>query len=806
MNKKYITFVIFLMFMSFAVFPVESASVTYTCDFEGGTVGQEFSNSHYATDGEESTFVTHEFEVDNTPVRTGTRSFKISAPSHLEHDHAVGWINLTYDDTNNQMIDWVMYWYFDYGSDHEDALINFQFRDGGSCVIYMRLYEGSSNAHIQPQYSNHNHGWDNLGSEMLADNDWHKWGFSFFGNDTVEYYMDDTTVTDTPYGIREVPAIDRVMVDWEEWGYGSDFGNFHLDDIHFNVSDSGEYQGDGEESNPCVYDYMTDRYSYIGELDTYCTFDVLKPTIETRYNIPCDMNVTGVDLAVSTDQYDDDPTKSHYTLYFNGISLGSPDCFLEKSYYYILRWIFNADLDSEVPIIEFKHSQKTSGGRYWNVVTGCYSGDDLDDDGEINFRESTTPDGAYNGKIWNWDIAYQMYYEDIQFPDDETYFDNDFIYVINETHYCGKPVWLTYTLSSMGSDTYVRIWNDDTSVEVNDETYPYTCPSTSETLGFITSVSANYTAKLYRNSVELDADSFYVNDFFDPNNYVYTTPNPSLEGTSYLVKYAFDNAEGYDGAIFLSNTPDYKNYYEIHYIFDGNSGSYAQSINAPCTLYYIMMINKNGTYYVVDDGIHQHMVKAESLKNYFTLGESNLVLEDGECTQSIHVETTHMGGNCRFYDNGKLIFTITESPHTEYYTVTTAGNHKVEMRLITNETIFLQNETYTVSGEQEDEYIEDTSFILKDWVYDSYGDFGVFITGVCVVLGFMFIPFALVLGVNVKYGKNIALGDLHWSIYLIFAIVGVIVDVQLHLAELWIILLICVVSIAITVLSWNSRR
>ena len=70
----------------------------------------------------------------------------------------------------------------------------------------------------------------------------------------------------------------------------------------------------------------------------------------------------------------------------------------------------------------------------------------------------------------------------------------------------------------------------------------------------------------------------------------------------------------------------------------------------------------------------------------------------------------------------------------------------------------------------------------------------------------MFIPFALVIGVNVKFNKNIALGDLHWSTYLIFAIVGVIIDVQLHLAELWIILLICVISITIAVITYKGYR
>lgn len=792
--KKYLTFIVFLMLLSFTFFPSgESASATYSYGFEDSTVTQQVTLSESGFFYSYAKYGGVYGSVDTAHPKTGTKCYQMA-----ESDvNRIAYFNFSTGVINvGSNISFWLYVCDDDVTSINAHIVEFSFFNYNDVEIIRLWIETESTVNYQFGYNDHDSKED---LSLFAQESHVKVGFNFVDNDSVIYWCGDTSASSTPKTVSDVSNISymKMTTFYEAWAL--DYGRFWIDDF---VVTTEEQISEDE----CDYSYMPDRYSYIGSINSGCSRQSNMKTIETRYNIPVDMDITCVDLAVSSDQYSDDPDLSNYLLTFNGFDMGNPSCFIEYSYYYILRWEIDVELTNDIAILEFTHSEKTNFGRYWQVVTGCYSNTDLDNDGEVNFKESTTPDGIYNGQIWNWDLAYQMYYENIQFPDDETYFDNDYIYVTNETLYCGTPVWLTYMLTSMATDTYVRIWNDDTAIEVDDGTFPYTCPTTSETIGFVAETSANYTAKLYRNSVELDNDSFFVNDFQNPTNYVYTMPNPCYEGKSYLVKYAYDNTDDYDGAIFLSNTPDYRNYYEIFYVLDGNTGSYTQLINAPCTLYYILAVNKNSTYYVVDNGIHQHTIKSKLMKNYFTLGNDNLALVDGKVTQSISGETTHMGGNCRIYDNDKLVYTITESTFNEFYTVTTTGNHKVEMRLITNETTVLYAQNYTVSGVSVDDEIEDTSYILRDWVFDLYGDMGVFLTGVLFVIGFMFIPFALVLGVNVKYNKNIALGDIHWSTYLIFAIIGVIVDVQLHLAELWIILLVCVVAIAITVITWKGNR
>ncbi|GAH46832.1 unnamed protein product, partial [marine sediment metagenome] len=254
------------------------------------------------------------------------------------------------------------------------------------------------------------------------------------------------------------------------------------------------------------------------------------------------------------------------------------------------------------------------------------------------------------------------------------------------------------------------------------------------------------------------------------------------------------------------------NYMVVNYLSDGADGWWTTSHDTVGIYYYIMAVDTtgNGTYGIVNNGIHPHTVRSEHGNNLFALRWTNLRLGiDGTTTQTVSGESNMVSGNCYIYDNNQLVKTITESPFHFSYTVQTAGLHTVEMRLITNLTIILCTQNYTVttySGEDEVEQVEDSGYVIRDYIYNQWGDFGIFIAGVGIILGFMLIPFFLVLGINVKFNKNISISDLHWSIYLIFAIVGVAVTVMLHIADLWLILLIVVVCITIAVVIFKGNR
>ena len=570
-----------------------------------------------------------------------------------------------------------------------------------------------------------------------------------------------------------------------------------------------EYEGDFEfESN-----------NNIGSLDTACTIIPYKQKeIEFRYKVPSTINATGFDLLVGTKmkQYDDDLT--NYDLYINGESMGNPTEWKEYGNKHVLRWEFSIPkvITNSLILFELWHDVPIPVS-FWDVGVGCNYAD-MDGDGVAQFKYSNTyPNGAFDGTTLIYDIAYQLYFNTFSFVEDVLDITYDSITTIDESHYVGLSVPLTYTLqtSNMVYDNYVRIWNDDTDTEIainSMQGFPYLCQNQIETIGFVPLVSANYTAHLYINDVDVDNISFFVNEHVNPDMYVYTYPEPSKVGQEIRVIYNFDHPSDKNGAIFLCTYPNLNSYVSVNYLLDGDSGFWCETHNTAGIYYYILAVDTtgNGTYGIVDNGIHRHTVVSEQGNNFFTLGSNNIRLSlEGTGTQTVTGESNLISGNCYIYDNNKLIKTITESPFFYPYDIYTAGLHSVEMRLVTNVTTVLFTQNYTVTtfaGEDESEQLEDTSYIVRDWVYSLYGDFGVFLAGVCVVFGCMLIPFALVLGVNVKYNKNIVLGDLHWSIYLIFAIVGVIVDVQLHLAELWIILLICVVSIAIAVITWNGNR
>ncbi len=587
------------------------------------------------------------------------------------------------------------------------------------------------------------------------------------------------------------------------------------DDLLYIDSDSLIWYSDDQYQG----DFEFDANNNIGSLDTECTMGIGYKDIEFKYQVPTTINATGFDLLVTTEMHNYDSDLSNYDLFINGESMGNPTEWKDYSNRYVLRWTFPNEkviTNSEI-LFELWHDELVGGtSTYWYVGVSC-GYNDLDGDGIALMKYSNTyPNGAYDGTMLVKDVAYQLYYNVIQFVEDETDVTYNSISASNTTYYVGESVPLTYTIkaSDLVYDNYVRIWNDDTTAEITAGTmqgFPYLCTHQVETIGFVPFTSANYTAKLYINNVEVDNVSFFADEQINADMHVFTYPNPSTVGQKIWVKYKFDHPTGKDGAIFVSMTPNLNNYISVNYLSDGDNGFWTTTHDNVGTYYYMMAvdINGNGTYGIVNNGIHAHDVLSEHGNNYFTIRWSNLRLNiDGITTQTINGECNMITGNCYIYDNNQLVKTITESPFSYSYEIHTAGLHSVEMRLITNVTTVLCVQNYTVStytGE-EDVPQDDSEFFVRDWIYDNAGEIGIFFAGICIILGFMFIPFGVVLYVNVTYNKNIALGDLHWSIYLIFAIVGVIAVVQLHLADIWIVLLICVVSIAIAVMTWKGNR
>lgn len=585
-----------------------------------------------------------------------------------------------------------------------------------------------------------------------------------------------------------------------------------------NTNDDFEYIDSGSltwySDDDYQGDFEFDANNNIGNLDTGCTMGINFKTIEFKYQVPTTINATGFDLLVSPQMHTSSSDLSNYDLYINGYPMGNPTEWKQYSDKWVLRWIFSEEkviTNSEI-LFEVYHDVYL-GGNYWYVGVSC-GYNDLDGDGIASMRYSNTyPNGVFDGTWLAKDVAYQIYFNVISFVEDETPVEYNTISAVNTTYYVGDSVPLTYTIkaSDLVYDNYVRIWNDDTAIEITAGTmqgFPYLCTHQVETIGFVPFTSANYTAKLFINSMEVDNVSFFAEDHIDSDMHVFTYPNPSKVGQKIWVKYKFDHPTNKSGAIFLSYTPDINNYISVNYLSDGDNGFWTTSFDTVGIYYYILAVDTtgNGTYGIVNNGIHAHYVRSEHGNNFFTVRWLNLKLDiDGSTIQTISGECNMISGNCYIYDNNRLVKTITESPFFYQYEVHTAGLHTVEMRLITNVTTVLCTQNYTVTtytGDEDIDQVEDSGYVIRDYIYDNWGDFGIFIAGVLIILGFMFIPLGLVLYVNVAHNKNMDVGDMHWSMYLIFAIVGVIVVVQLHLADVWIVLLICVVSIAIAVITY----
>ena len=819
-NKIVLLICVLMMIMPFFTFNVGAWSLEDTVRWDLFTVGRTNGASGLyfwiTTEGDSG-------DVKLESVNTSTKSLYQSAgyPYASGYDNDITKIYLDYDMYTN--VSGIEFWFkfmtlASAGADYSN--LQYDFYRGTTLKSSVRINTGGSDIRIQVLDANET--WNTLESGFTG----YQWytrslkitydSESEYG-DILDYTLrdDDNTIIKTEMiticelggnfdWINEIHISSAVYGTYYQKKIFSYTGNFAFDQTGYAPPEIEEFEFESTDN--------------IGNLDTTCFDTLYNKELEFHYRVPITINATGFDLLVDRDMFLYDHNLLNYDLYINGESMGHPSEWKEYSSNYVLRWNFStpkAIVNSEV-LYELWHDVRVPNG-YWSVGVGCNYAN-MDFDGFIQLKHSDTyPNGVYDGTIRVSDVAYQLYYDNFSFIEDAIDITYDSITTIEGSYYVGDSIPLTYMLqtSNMIYDNYVKIWNDDTSTEITIDSlqgFPYLCTYQLETIGFVPFVSANYTAELYINGANVTNVSFFVNDRPNSDMYVFTYPNPSKVGEEIRVEYNFDHPSDKDGAIFLCSLPNLNSYISVNFLSDGDSGFWTETHNTEGNYYYILAvdIDGNGTYGIVSNGIHKHIVVREQGNNYFKLGSYNLRLDvEGIVTQTVTGESSMIFGNCFIYDNNRLIKTITDSPFSYSYDIYTAGMHTVEMRLITNVTTILFWENYTVStftGEDVEDEVEDTGYIVHDWLYEMYGDIGLFLGGICVVLGFMFIPFALVLGVNVKYNKNIALGDLHWSVYLIFAIVGVIVDVQLHLAELWIILLVCVVSIAIAVITWNGNR
>lgn len=249
-NKHYIIILMvilssFTLIMQFQEINV-SAVIVYGTGIEGGTVGQLFSDTVFDFDWDTAySSQGYEYEVDDSPVYAGSRSFKMAGTDTATHINS--FINLSYADTDYQIVSYSFYYYYDQGRYDDQEVMRWYFRDGTeTCFVFSLDRSSGSNSYLRPRYQDYELTWHTFPDAIHQV--WYQFELRYQDNDScwirIEkvgggYLENDST---TPTYIRDMPHIDNIMINWEPWEYIGNNGDFHIDNMFFNISLNGYYQ------------------------------------------------------------------------------------------------------------------------------------------------------------------------------------------------------------------------------------------------------------------------------------------------------------------------------------------------------------------------------------------------------------------------------------------------------------------------------------------------------------------------------------------------------------------------------------
>jgi hypothetical protein len=616
--------------------------------------------------------------------------------------------------------------------------------------------------------------------------------------------------------------IDRIFVK-NAYQYGNE--GTHLDDMSFTFSSSYS----GLEGVGCLDVTGLTQVGHFGN----CEGDVPTPHIYKTYNIPVTTTIKAVELKVSSAQYDDDPSISNYACSINGLSIGTPVCFNQESYYYVLQWTCNYTVNNEYPTFDFYHSIQT-GTRYWNVGISCNSIDDLDGDGVVSFSY-TDYTLSYE---WKW-IGILPFYVPIHgsytydrnadlsmrfwttgFPSQETYnysdvlglsgytFENSTGYVYNLTRGY-TTVMGGYTLSTPALAYTIRVFRNGT--EIYEYGFPLDCVYPGSSFGFSPTQQGRYYIRLYTTVYRKNVTAWVVGTL--PDYLISTSPTVSNQYDRYMVNYRYYHPQGYTGAIAMDLDKSILNkyastLYHVSPIANNQSNFFVYNSDSSNAEYWGLYVNANSVYTKVTDATHYIRIPSIHENDIYPYPTNNLeITGNNENNAQMILKGTHIfpGANIDVYVNGVWIKSVGDSQYFQApYTPTHAGVFHATLVWHANNTdVELDSCDFTVSTPETSptKPMIDTSFIPKDmYPYIAIG----------LIVAFMFMPLFFIYSMNQvmsKYNTKVEIPTLTMTVMSVsMAIVGFILDIIFGLLEWWTVFVFIFILLLVFLILWIQRK
>lgn len=470
--------------------------------------------------------------------------------------------------------------------------------------------------------------------EDLLDDEFHKVGFEFLSNDSINYWCLEYDGTYTETGVVQVYN----QVDNPQWNYTRlnvqslmDTSGIWVD--CFNVTVSDEAYSGSEEGDLSDYYKMCLSNAYP---DCYHGVSAGIPSYQYIEGY-CPLGITGsihaVDLYVGIDQYNQvSGNPSSYYLYINGFNVGNADIITEGVYGgKILRWYgFSVGMSkNSYPVFEFKSTAST----YYNGKTYYWYDVGVINDG-VRRQHNTNSlygDGVFNGNANTRSLDFCYYYTTTPIGCDYS----DMVYGNDKgetTFYEWDNILFSYTISTLSPDSYIRLYKD--GVRYNGSGFGGSgkfLDGCSGTFSLLPTSEFNgvWSCRIYRGGSNIYFFNFTIENrtnILDYNAILGSTPNPSDEGEEFTLYWEYNRTyyDNLNGCIVYSIGDNfYENYVVVRMGIKGD-GSLKYKLN-----------NKNVYYFYlcsIDDGIlyplfpHSHSVGVK-LGNNIYVGSDSYIME-----------------------------------------------------------------------------------------------------------------------------------------------------------------------------------
>ena len=653
-------------------------------------------------------------------------------------------------------------------------------------------------------------------------------------NDSVNYYLNDTSTSGDPWRIKEDWRIKYIR-------FASTSGSDTLfDDFSITVGTEEDQAGSGDvTSDPEITQFC---FVDLDELDgnVYETYSIMEIP---RYSGIGNRVIRGVDLYVDVDQRDEiSSTMSDYELYIDDFYAGYPSEFVEtgRSGILALRWD-GFSYDPHDPLgcpldgyiwLEFRCSAHADVDGYTSV--NWLPMVKLDDyplmPSDMDYRGHNQLDLLGNCQFdgetyWNrYNNLGEVFAGTCTYISDKPAsttckYDSDALegFPPKASYNEFETISLQFRLSTLTPQSYVQLWKDG----VMYDSFYYGSTASGKPINkcqgevtFLPRVgdAGSWSANIHRGGANITFFNFTVNAISgnDLKGQIATMPSNTEPNENFKIIWLYDKSfyDGLDGAIVYTYESSFtaSNFFVLGGIKGNNTNGFDFDLPKTGRYYFWLCSDNNGVYTPITKTMHL-VGSSGGVEPYITTDKYAYdlvdyeVLHNGQTGAEVFVSGVHNLGSSEVYveiNDGDIYKQLVDPSFSINLFLTQVGLYQADLVFYdpdNNQRYVLANTTFLVGEDIEAFYNEDVTSSPLPPIDPMIGG----VMGAFVVVAFILAPIFIQVGAKRSF-------DTPPMLYAMLGISAVVLNVILGLFQLWVLYVIVVVGGIITVYTFLSRR